>query len=303
MTSVRYDPQKHPTLRRGMRGDAVMRMQRHLVGKLSDLNAESFADGVFGPGTQFQVKRFQRSAGLVSDGVVGRNSWTALLRSEANASAVAAPASSADKAEQVKTQGQSGDLAARVRRAVEAKGYTWFDDGQPYALNIVGVRSASDRINTFDDTIYVVYRDDECCERVLKASITTDPGHHYTRVKLLNSAGAAILVPGQYLRTYDIGRHRGTYEALVQRAKVRVWRDGNMDDKLDRGGRVHEGWFGINIHRANSRGTTAKVGRYSAGCQVFQDADAFKAFMTIAKKSHARRKEKLTYTLLTAEDF
>ena len=84
--------------------------------------------------------------------------------------------------------------------------------------------------------------------------------------------------------------------------EVRVWRDGNKDDKLDRAGEIHEGWYGINIHRAGSTGTTAKVGRYSAGCQVFQNADDFALMISLAKKSSSVRGNKFTYTLLEEAD-
>ena len=300
--TVTYAKNRHPTLRRGASGEAVTRMQRHLAKKLPDLDPAKFADGIFGPGTEFQVKRFQKKAGLVQDGVVGLSSWTALLREETDTAPAGKSSAPADHTESPATNNAAGDLAARIRRAVLNKGYQWFDDGKPYALNIVGVRSASDRINAFDDKLYVVYRDDACQERVLEASITTDPGHHYTRVKLLNDDGAAILVPGQYVGAYATGLHRGKYKALVQKGKVRVWRDKNKDERLDRDGKVHEGWFGINIHRASAQGTTANIGKYSAGCQVFQNADKFAAFMTLAEKSEARRKERLTYTLLEASD-
>lgn len=37
-------------------------------------------DGIFGVRTRAAVVRFQRSRGLVADGVVGRNTWAALSR-------------------------------------------------------------------------------------------------------------------------------------------------------------------------------------------------------------------------------
>jgi hypothetical protein len=62
-----------PTLRRGDRGPAVVRLQQLLLLK---------PDGIFGPRTENAVKDFQKSAGLSRDGVVGPITWGAILENE-----------------------------------------------------------------------------------------------------------------------------------------------------------------------------------------------------------------------------
>ena len=66
-----------PTLRKGMTGTAVARIQE-------TLKARGFydgpIDGAFGPATEDAVRAFQRSVQLVDDGVVGPATWQALLR-------------------------------------------------------------------------------------------------------------------------------------------------------------------------------------------------------------------------------
>lgn len=317
MPDTRYDSRKHPTLRRGARGDAVVRMQKRLCAHHDDLDKERFSDGIFGPGTEQQVKRFQRAKQLSVDGIVGRNSWTALLKEPG--AAIASPAgqtaSSADRKRAKDEAGggatpgtglgakSGGGLAKRVQDALKKKGYSFLDDGKPHHLNIVGVRSPSTAIGDFDDRMILVYRDGAGQMQAVEYSITTDPGDYYTKTKLLNKAGAAILVPGQYKQTYKVAKHRGKYDALCQLGgEVTVWRDGNKDDKLDRSGKTYKGWYGINIHRARSSGTTERVGRYSAGCQVFQNADDFAVLMDLARKSNSQRSERFTYTLLEEAD-
>ena len=66
--------QRSPTLRRTDRGDAV----RDLQTALSGAGYPVAADGVFGPLTEDAVRRFQRDAGLVVDGVAGPRTRTAL---------------------------------------------------------------------------------------------------------------------------------------------------------------------------------------------------------------------------------
>lgn len=63
-----------PVLRRGSKGDAVVRLQISLQ-KLGFMVA---IDGDFGPGTEVAVARFQREQRLDIDGIVGPGTWAAL---------------------------------------------------------------------------------------------------------------------------------------------------------------------------------------------------------------------------------
>lgn len=69
---------QRPTLREGDRGSCVKIMQQ-LASKDSQVNL--VADGVFGPKTKTGVKAYQSRHGLVSDGIVGRNTWRSLVGS------------------------------------------------------------------------------------------------------------------------------------------------------------------------------------------------------------------------------
>jgi peptidoglycan hydrolase-like protein with peptidoglycan-binding domain len=75
-------PAKHPTLRQGARGPAVMELQRKLN---AVLNGNLSVDGTFGPNTTRMVKMFQqwstdRGVGLAVDGVAGPATWRSLDR-------------------------------------------------------------------------------------------------------------------------------------------------------------------------------------------------------------------------------
>ena len=109
---------------------------------------------------------------------------------------------------------------------LEGKGYAYFTKGK-YNLNIIGVRAKGNKCtNTFDDAIVLIYNDElnKTIRYVFPA--TTDPG--ITELKNpSNVKGCAILVPGQYRGCYQLGKHKGKYEALVQRKPVKVHRDNN----------------------------------------------------------------------------
>jgi hypothetical protein len=137
--------------------------------------------------------------------------------------------------------------------------------------------------------------------RVFRASV--DPGAYYTS-KPLNSKGCAHLKNGAYL--YVKGKHR-KYDALRQAegtsGKVTVWRDKDKDHKWDEGEVEESGHFGINIHAG---GTTDKVGKWSAGCQVLwggrKKGSPWEAFMKLideaASPKNPKRQKHFRYVLI-----
>ncbi len=70
-------PEERPILRLGAQGIYVVKLQERLI-QLGYLPGPP--DGIFGTVTDAAVRKFQKDAGLVADGVVGPQTWTALDR-------------------------------------------------------------------------------------------------------------------------------------------------------------------------------------------------------------------------------
>ncbi len=190
----------------------------------------------------------------------------------------------------------------QLRAALNKKGFP-VNNGE-YELNIIGIRNDSAVPNSFDDSLCVFFKDEYGDEVLLSFPITTDPGLYWLH-KPIQVEGTAILMEGHYPNAYRLGLHRGKYKALVQRGgKVTVIRDYNRDSRLDfTSAKKDTGFFGINIHRAKPHGATAIVDRWSAGCQVFQDAAHFDEFIELCEKSKLiTEKNSFSYTLLNVND-
>ena len=65
------------TLRKGDNGNQVKTLQRLLSAMGYDCGG---VDGIFGSRTLIAVKEFQKAKGLTADGIVGKNTWNALLK-------------------------------------------------------------------------------------------------------------------------------------------------------------------------------------------------------------------------------
>lgn len=175
---------------------------------------------------------------------------------------------------------------------------------QPYKLNIVGLRSNTTVPNSFDDFIFTFFKNKDNQWEGYESPATTDTGTYWLN-NPMSSKGSALLKEGQYKDVYAIDLHRGKYKAVTQRlGNVTVYRDYNRDAVLDfNNGREETGMFGINIHRANSTGTTKTVDKNSAGCQVFANVEDFNKFMQFAEESRNKYGNKFTYTLIDARAY
>jgi hypothetical protein len=60
------------------------------------------------------------------------------------------------------------------------------------------------------------------------------------------------------------------------------------------------GFFGINLHHGYS---SSNVNNNSAGCQVLRHKEHLNSLLDIAEISVKKYGDKITYTLLTEEDF
>lgn len=187
-------------------------------------------------------------------------------------------------------------MLARIRALLKHKGYELFT--RPYELNIIGLRSKSTKPNRFDDELHVFYKTNAFHWEYHVFNITTDPGTFWL-MNPMQPQGTAILTEGQNKNAYALGLHRGQYLALVQVKPITIMRDYDRNAVLDfRNGKKERGLYGINIHRANRVGTTKTVDRNSAGCQVFENASDFDAFLKLCEKHKGLYGNRFTYTLI-----
>lgn len=187
-------------------------------------------------------------------------------------------------------------MLSKIISILRSKRYQLYT--RPYELNIVGLRAASTIANRFDDEIHVFYKTPtgNWFYHVFKA--TTDPGTYWL-LNPMQPQGTAILSEGQYVHAYQIGLHRGQYPALVQSRPVSIIRDYDRNAKLDfNNGQKTTGEYGINIHRAMVHGDTLHVDNWSAGCQVFENGEAFQLFMQWCNRHRNLYGNQFTYTLI-----
>jgi hypothetical protein len=191
-----------------------------------------------------------------------------------------------------------------IKSYFESKDYKFFDTpDKKLNINLVGVRRDNQGTNTFDDFLLVMYRNGE--EMISsRYQITTDPGKYWLK-NPINPKGTAVLVPGQYRGTWQLGKHQGKYEALVQRKRVKVYRDNTKDEVIDYNNistEIDEGYFGINIHRSNPYDQSYVINKWSAGCQVFKKIEDYNKVIELCKDSAKIYGNSFTYTLVDEKD-
>ena len=197
----------------------------------------------------------------------------------------------------------------QIQSTVEGKGYKYFQDNsnKTYDVNVIGIRNDETKgrvTNSFDDLMTISYKNEDGEWQYHEYKCTTDPGTHWVE-NILNERGVAILKPGQYRGSHKIRLHQGKYEALGQQKSMAIYRDANLDGKYDlieESVRMEN--IGINIHRATAKthGTSTRVDKWSAGCQVIASNDDFQEFMDICRKAKDIHGNSFSYTLLESND-
>ncbi len=189
----------------------------------------------------------------------------------------------------------------KLIKAMQRKGHRLFeDDSKPFNLNLIGVRSADMTPDVFNDYQCVLWKWKGSWS-LLVMPATTDPGLYYLN-NPLNVEGTFIMAPGQYRGLWKKGKHRG-YPAFQQKGLVKGYRDADRDNEFDfDASKLVEGIFGINGHRAKDEGHSTKVGKWSAGCAVWQYDDDHEIVMELAERSIPHWGNSFTYSLLTEAD-
>jgi len=166
----------------------------------------------------------------------------------------------------------------------------------PSGYWLLGVRSSEDEPNRFDDKIYLFKGE----QFVDVTSCTTNPGTTVLRnYSKFNAKGAAVVVADEwYYGVWRKGKHQGKIDALVQiGSKIKVWRDGDKDDKSEESLIQQEGFFGINFHPntydINAKSTGSLINGWSAGCQVVNNIEKYRKFINLVPANTS-----ITYCLL-----
>jgi hypothetical protein len=187
----------------------------------------------------------------------------------------------------------------QIEAAVKAKGYKYFENGD-YNMNVIGIRNSGTGkkvTDLFDDWLTLSFKIDGVWQFYIW-NATTDPGKA-PMLKGNNGTGTARVVPGQYPGSHMIRLHQGKYEALGQKANIKVYRDANKDEIYDES-KITEGIYGINIHKAGQDSNL--VSTWSEGCQVFKRVKDFDVFMQLCKKAAKLQGNSFTYTLIESKD-
>ena len=193
----------------------------------------------------------------------------------------------------------------------------YWKEMDPDRFNLVGLRNylsvKKNSSNHFVDLLVLMSPEKD--KKVWVYEATTVPGPMFMAKpfrnwyvasgskRSVNPKGLAILQPGVY--KYKVGSHRG-YKAFVQDGRVDVDRYRPVDKPSQANfntfspGNGESGYFGINIHRANSKRESTNVNTWSAGCMVFSKASSLNE---VLRKLKSNGQRKIEFALVEMDDF
>lgn len=171
-------------------------------------------------------------------------------------------------------------------------------------ITLIGIRDSKDQ----DQDVINDYLGFYTKKELFLCKGTTEPGVYWVKNKEeRNKKGTFHLMEGFHEKIWSVGIHKG-YEALTnqypQCKPTKGWRDANYNFTRDSSDIVVCDYFGINFHRMHPVSIVDKIGKYSGGCQVLQNAKDLTYVLTNIKNSLAYKKDKkatFNYMLFTID--
>ena len=233
------------TLRRGMRGDDVKRIQREIGMPAAD------QDGIFGPKTERAVRAFQQNAGIQVDGVVGRQTQSAILkyRMPGTGIDVQKPGPAYIDAPYPKTQPPVGKSELRKRKERERNLKVATPPERKVGQLPRDQKSGGVGVGVYDPDMNDPRNDNDSGFRkgeAPKSMFATDKPDHEDKgyayvIQAPEGAGYSVILPGgQLWRELNNGMGRSSSEEKAQSAADRINQDqgltvptGNDDVEVD----------------------------------------------------------------------
>ena len=200
----------------------------------------------------------------------------------------------------------SNDIIDKIIKIVKDGGGEVYE--QPGFVNFCGVRNNATN-DTFNDTLYVYWKEGNSFKCVKTNGFTTKPGKRVILNENGKSAknGAAILKEGWHKDIWHIGKHQGKYTALrssggvtkpttVTRDNTQYGQKGKYELRVFKD-KTDVGYFGINFHKSGTPQGNS-VNGWSAGCQVFKTQKDFEEMLNMAQTATSRGQKTFSYFLV-----
>lgn len=191
-----------------------------------------------------------------------------------------------------------------IEQIFRRNGHVFFKGA--FNMNLFAVRGDGRVSDAFDDTLFLVYTDNEGEIHIKFYECTVDPGIPWL-ISPMNPGGAAAIAPGQYRRVWKLGNFKGT-DALRQIGNFRIFRDNDKNAMFNYNPKtIMPSPFtdGIFLHEHFQKPDVAiRVNDSSAGCVVLRSRKDHNQLMELLKLQAANGKgDTFTFTLFNQTDF
>lgn len=241
-------------------------------------------DDDFGPKTEKAVIAFQKK--MLTSGSITPETWEALRSTKATTYTV-----------------------EQIKAVMQQKAMQFFEEEK--RINLVAIRMDDIFDNRFSDKLFCIISINGK-QKVTEIPWTTMPGTLgqggvFNPLTVYGVTGSAVMVEGQYTYTF-VDDYSGwlSYPYGYQTHPVKYYRDGNRDNRLDRG-KTYEGLIGLNLHRMSNNDVEAEQVNsdyvaWSQGCQGASEPH-FKKLLNPVRHHLSQYGVTFQYTLLHADMF